>query len=43
MSQELSADGFKWVVNTSQFSKNFIEYHNEDSEEEYFWKLMFNT
>ena len=29
-------DAFLWVENTSQFSKDFIEKYNEDSDEGYF-------
>ena len=39
MSQRLSVDGFKWVENTSQFSKNFIENYNEDKDEGYFLEV----
>ena len=39
MSQKLSVGGVKWVENTSQFSKDFIENYNEDSEEEYFLEV----
>ena len=35
MSQMLPVDSFKWVENTSQHSKNFIENYNEDSDERY--------
>ena len=30
MSQNLSIESFKWVENTSQFNKDFIENYNED-------------
>ena len=33
MSQKLPVGGFKLVENTSQFSKDFIENYNEDSDE----------
>ena len=36
MSQKLPLDGFKWVENTSRFSKDFIEHHSEDSDTAYF-------
>ena len=39
MSQRLPVDGFKWVENTSQFSKNFIENYNEDKDEGYFLEV----
>ena len=32
--------GFKWVENTSQFSKDFIENYNEDSDEGYFLEVV---
>ena len=34
MSQKLPVDGFKWVGIKSQFSKDFIENYNEDSDTE---------
>ena len=37
MSQMLPVDGFKWVENTSQFSKAFIENYNEHSDMGYFF------
>ena len=33
MSQKLPACGFKWVENTSQFTKDFIESYKEDIDE----------
>ena len=33
MSQKLSLGAFKWVKNTPQFSKDFSENYNEDSNE----------
>ena len=36
MSQNLSIESFKWVENTSQFNKDFIENYNEDRFEWYF-------
>ena len=39
MSQKLSVAGFKWVKNTSQFSKDFIENYNEDSDQRYFLEV----
>ena len=35
-------DGFKWVEDTSQFHEDYIESYSEDSDVEYFLKLMFN-
>ena len=37
-SQKLSVHGFKWVENTSQFRKYFIENFNENSDEGYFFE-----
>ena len=42
MSKKLLVDGFKWVENTSQFIKDFLENYNDDSDEGYFLKYMFN-
>ena len=36
MSKKLPEDGFKWVENTSQFTTDFIENYNEDSDESFF-------
>ena len=36
MSQKLPLGGFKWVENTSEFTKYFIKICNEDSNEGYF-------
>ena len=36
MSRKLLVGGFKWVENTSQFIKDFIENYNEGSDEGYF-------
>ena len=36
MSQTLPVCDFKWVENTSQFNKDFIENYNEDSDKGYF-------
>ena len=35
MSQMLPVDGFKWVKNTPQFSKDSIESYSEDSDERF--------
>ena len=42
ISLKLRLGAFKWVENTPQSSKDFIENYNEDSDEGYFLKLMFN-
>ena len=34
-----SLDVFKWVENTSQFNKDFIQNYNEDSHEGYFLEV----
>ena len=39
MPQKVPVDGFKWVENTSQFSKDFIENCNEHSDEGYFLEV----
>ena len=36
MSQKLPVDDLKWVDDTSQFTKDFIENYNEDSDDGYF-------
>ena len=36
MLQKLPVDCFKWVEETSQFSKDYIENYNENSDERYF-------
>ena len=40
MSQKLLVDGFKWVENTSQLSKDSIENQNEDSYKGYFLEVV---
>ena len=39
MSQHLPVNGFKWVKNTSQISKDFTENYNEDSDDGYFLEV----
>ena len=39
MSQKLPMSGFKWVENTFQFSKDFIQNYNEDSDKGYFLEV----
>ena len=39
MSQKLSAGGFKWTENASEFSKDFIKNYNQDSNEAYFLEV----
>ena len=38
-SRKLPVSGFKWVEDTSQLSKDFIENFNEDSDEGYFLEV----
>ena len=42
MSKKLSVNGLKWVEVISQFNKDFIKSYNEESDEGYFLKFMFN-
>ena len=39
MSQTFSGDGFKWVENTFQCNKDFIENYNGDIDERYFLEV----
>ena len=41
MSKKLPVNGFKRVKDTSQFNEDFIEYYNEESDDEYFkwWRI----
>ena len=39
MSQKLPLGSFKWVENTSKFSKDFLDNYNEDSDEGYFLEV----
>ena len=39
ISQKLLAGSFKWIKNTSQFNKDFIENYNEITDEGYFLKV----
>ena len=40
MLQKLPVNNFdRWIEGTSQFNKNFIKNHNEESEEKYFLKF----
>ena len=43
MSQMLPVNNFEWINDTYQFDKDFIKNYNEESDEGYFLKLMFNT
>ena len=42
MSQKLLLNNFEWIKDTSQFNEDFIKNYNEESDEKYFLKLMFN-
>ena len=39
MGQKLLVGGFKWIEDTSQFSKDVIKNYNEDSDGEYHVKF----
>ena len=43
MSQKLPVNNFEWIKDTYQFNEDFIKKYNEESDEEYFLKLMFNV
>ena len=43
MSQKLPVHSFKWVEETPQFNEEFIKSYDEEIDEAYFLKLMFNT
>ena len=42
MSQILPVNNFAWFKDTSQFNEDFIKNYNEEINEGYFLKLMFN-
>ena len=42
MNNLLPLGDFKWVENTYQFNKDFIENSNEDSDEAYFHEVDIN-
>ena len=42
MSQKLSENDFKWVEDLSEFGESFIKCYNEESDEGYFLKMIFN-
>ena len=39
MSIKLQVNNFEWIEDTSQFNKDFIKNHNEESDEGYFLKV----
>ena len=43
MSQKLPVNNFKWIKDNSQFNEDFIKTYNEESDEGYFLKFMFNV
>ena len=43
MSQTCPTFNFKWVEDTSQFNEDFVKSYNEESDEGFFLKFMFNT
>ena len=42
VSPKFPVSSFDWIKNTSQFDEDFIKIYNEESDEEYFSRLMFN-
>ena len=42
MSQKLSVNKFEWIEDISQFNEDLIKDYNEESDEGYFLKLIFN-
>ena len=42
VSPKFPVSSFEWIKNTSQFDEDFIKIYNEESDEEYFSRLMFN-
>ena len=43
MSQKLPVNNFKWIKDNSQFNEDFIKTYDEESDEGYFLKFMFNV
>ena len=43
MLQKLPVNNFEWIKDTSQFNEDFKKNYNEESDEGYFNKLMFNV
>ena len=43
MSPKVPVNNFEWIKDTSQFNENFLKNYNEESDEGYFLKLMFNV
>ena len=42
MSQKLPVNNFEWIENTSRFNEDFTKKYNEENNEGYFSKLIFN-
>ena len=42
MSQKLPVNNFEWIKDTYLFNEDFITNYNEESDEGYFLKFMFN-
>ena len=42
ISQKLPVNNFEWIKGTSQFNEDFFKNCNEESNEGYFLKLIFN-
>ena len=42
LSQKPPVNNFEWIEDTSQFNEDFLKNCNEESDEGYFLKLMFN-
>ena len=41
MSQKLPVNNFEWIKDTSQFNEDFIKNYNEESDEGYFFEVIF--
>ena len=42
MSQKLPENIFEWIKDTSQFNEDLIKIYNEESDQGYFFQLIFN-
>ena len=42
MSQKLPVNKFKWMKDTSKFHEDVVKNYNEENDERFFSKLMFN-
>ena len=42
MSQKLPENNFEWIKDTSQFNEDLIKIYNEESDQGYFFQLIFN-